>query len=97
MARLLVVLLIAGLIAPLSGQSSPNDQKSQSEMQRQPLRVTPSCERLGSLTLPNATITLARAVEAGAFTPPTPAGGAAPPPPQHRRSPSLRSAAWPQR
>lgn len=74
--RLLLVLLIAGLIAPLSGQSSPNDQTSQSLMQRA-LRAAASCEHLGSLTLPNATITLARAVEAWGFTPPTPAGGAA--------------------
>jgi feruloyl esterase len=34
---------------------------------------------LASLALPNATIALARAVDAGAFTPPIPAGGAAPP------------------
>ena len=33
-----------------------------------------TCESLGSLALPNTTITFARTVEAGAFTPPTPAG-----------------------
>jgi feruloyl esterase len=37
-----------------------------------------SCEGLASLTLPNATITLAQPVDAGAFAPPT-AGGGAPP------------------
>ena len=36
-----------------------------------------TCESLGSLALPNTTITSARTVEAGAFTPPTPAGAAA--------------------
>jgi tannase/feruloyl esterase len=39
-----------------------------------------SCESLASMTLPNTTITLARVVEAGAFTPPPPAGVQAPPP-----------------
>ena len=38
-----------------------------------------SCESLASLTLPSTTITLARIVEAGAFTPPAPAGAPAPP------------------
>jgi feruloyl esterase len=37
-----------------------------------------SCESLASLMLPDATITLARTVDAGAFAPPTPADGAAP-------------------
>ena len=39
-----------------------------------------SCESLASLTLPDATITLAQAVGPGSFTPPTPAGPAAAPP-----------------
>ena len=43
-----------------------------------PLKAAGSCEGLASLTLPNATITLARAVEAGAAVPSTPASGAAP-------------------
>ena len=34
-----------------------------------------SCESLASLALPHATITAARAVDAGAFAPPVPAGG----------------------
>jgi len=36
-----------------------------------------SCESLASLTLPTATITLAKVVDAGAFMPPAPAGGTA--------------------
>src|SRR5579863_9654465 len=40
-----------------------------------PLKATASCEGLASLTLPNATITLARAVDAGAFAPAASAGG----------------------
>src|ERR1700730_15243951 len=36
-----------------------------------------SCESLASLMLPDATITLARTVDAGAFTLPTPADGSA--------------------
>ena len=43
-----------------------------------PLRAATSCEGLASLTLPNATITAAQVVEAGAFAPPGPGGGAAP-------------------
>jgi len=35
-----------------------------------------SCESLASLTLPNATITHAQAIDAGAFTPPAPANAA---------------------
>jgi feruloyl esterase len=62
--RLLLVLLIAGLIGPVFGQSSPNGQTSGPPL-RQQLPVAPaSCEGLASLTLPNATITLARVVEA---------------------------------
>jgi feruloyl esterase len=38
---------------------------------------TRSCESLAPLTLPNTTITLAQAVDAGAFTSPAPATGAA--------------------
>ena len=41
---------------------------------------TRSCESLASLTLPGSTITFAKAVDAGAFTPPAPVGGAAPRP-----------------
>src|ERR1700751_742507 len=37
-----------------------------------------SCESLAALVLPDATITLARTVDAGAFAPPTLADGAAP-------------------
>src|SRR5439155_9831056 len=36
----------------------------------QPLDASGSCEALSALALPNATITLAQAVDAGAFTPP---------------------------
>lgn len=35
-----------------------------------------SCESLASRVFPNATITLARTVDAGTFAPPTPAGAA---------------------
>ena len=38
-----------------------------------------ACESLASLALPNTTITLARAVDAGAFTIPIAAGGTPPP------------------
>ena len=38
----------------------------------------PSCESLASLALPHATITAARAVDAGAFAPPVSAGGRPP-------------------
>jgi feruloyl esterase len=44
-------------------------------MNGEPLKAAGSCEGLASLTMPNATITLARAVDAGAFTP-APADGA---------------------
>jgi feruloyl esterase len=47
-------------------------------IQGQPLKAAGSCEGLASLTLPNATITLAKAVDAGAFAPPNAAGGASP-------------------
>lgn len=77
--RLLLVPLIAALTGPVFGQSSPNGQTSRSLTPPQPLRATASCEALASLTLPNATISLARGVDAGAFTPSAPAGGAAPP------------------
>jgi feruloyl esterase len=45
-----------------------------SVMNGEPLKAATSCERLASLMVPNATITLAQAVDAGAFTP-APAGG----------------------
>jgi tannase/feruloyl esterase len=41
------------------------------------LDAAPPCESLASMTLPNTTITLARFVEAGGFTPPAPAGAPA--------------------
>jgi feruloyl esterase len=76
---LLLILLIAGSIGLVSGQSSPKGPTSGPPIQHQPPRSTASCEGLASLTLPNATITVARAIDAGAFTLPTPAGGTAPP------------------
>ncbi len=45
----------------------------------QTLNPTASCESLASSTLPHTTITRAQAVEAGAFTLPTPAGSTPPP------------------
>jgi feruloyl esterase len=42
--------------------------------------AAPSCESVKALTLPDTTITLAQAVDPGAFTPPVPADGAAVPP-----------------
>jgi len=48
-------------------------------MSARPAAATTSCESLTSLTLPNATITLARPVDAGAFAPADPAGGGAQP------------------
>ena len=44
-----------------------------------PAAATTSCEGLTSLTLPNATVTLARPVDAGAFAPADPAGAGAQP------------------
>jgi len=41
---------------------------------------TGSCESLASLTLPGTTITFAKAVDAGEFTPPVPVGATAPRP-----------------
>ena len=70
-----LLILAAGLTGPVSGQSSPNEQTSQSVIQRPPLSAAASCEGLASLTLPGATITLARAIDAGALTSYTPAGG----------------------
>src|SRR5260370_934255 len=46
-------------------------------MNGEPLKATASCEGLASLTMPNATITLARAVDAGSFTPAPPHGAGA--------------------
>src|SRR5260370_39874847 len=47
---------------------------------RRTLDAAAPCESLTSMTLPNTTITLARFVEAGAFTPPAPAGAPGSPP-----------------
>src|SRR6476660_9880723 len=49
-------------------------------MPRQPLDAATACDKLTSLALPNVTITLAREVAAGAFTPSTEGGGDDPPP-----------------
>src|SRR5688572_24224654 len=72
----LPVLLVAGVIGRMSAQSSQNSQAPPAP--RQALRASASCERLASLSLPDATITVARTVDAGAFTPPPPAGGGVP-------------------
>ena len=48
-------------------------------MPRQPLSAATACDRLTSLALPNVTITLARDVAAGAFTPTSEGGGDDPP------------------
>ena len=64
--RRFLVLLIAGSIGPVSGQSSSTGQTPQ----RQSPGPAASCEGLASLTLPRVAITLARTVDAGAFTPP---------------------------
>ena len=58
---------LAGALSALLLAASMNDQ---------PLEASPSCEGLASLTLPNATITLARMVDAGAFSPIAPPVGA---------------------
>ena len=71
-----LVLLIAALVGPVSGHSALNGQTARSQIQTQSVRTPASCEGLASLTLPGATITLARTVEAGTFTPPAAAGGA---------------------
>jgi feruloyl esterase len=68
--KLLVVLPIVGLIEPVFGQSS---------LSREPLAVASSCEGLASLALPNGTVTIAQAIEAGTFRPPAPAGDTAAP------------------
>src|SRR6059036_3765533 len=46
-------------------------------IQGEPLQAITSCEGLASLALPNATITLAKPVDAGAFVPPGGGGRAA--------------------
>ena len=46
---------------------------------RQPLNASTACDKLTSLALPNVTITLARDVAAGAFTPTSEGGGDDPP------------------
>ncbi|MQA29283.1 MAG: tannase/feruloyl esterase family alpha/beta hydrolase [Luteitalea sp.] len=76
---LLLVLVVASLMSPAPGQSSPAARTSGSPSQRPSFIAAASCKGLASLTLPNATITLARRVDAGAFTPSAPAGSAAPP------------------
>ena len=60
------ILIVVGVFAAADLRSDPTVAAGQ------------SCESLASLMLPNATITLARTVDAGAFAPPTPADGAAP-------------------
>src|ERR1700742_2573290 len=47
---------------------------------RHTLSAATPCDKLASLALPNVTITLARDVAAGAFTPPTEPGADDPPP-----------------
>ena len=47
---------------------------------RQPLSAATACDKLASLALPNVTITLARDVAAGAFTPSADPGSDDPPP-----------------
>jgi feruloyl esterase len=47
---------------------------------REPLAAATACDKLASLALPNVTITLARDVAAGAFTPSTEPGADDPPP-----------------
>jgi len=66
----LLILLVAGWPGPVFGQSFTQSQS---------LRSPASCEGLKSLALPNVTITLAQAVEAGAFALPTPESGVATP------------------
>ena len=65
-SRSLLVLVIAGLLGRPSWHSPLNGQTSEPPIPR----PAASCDRLASLTLPNATITLALAVDAGAFTRP---------------------------
>jgi len=66
----LLILLAAGWTGPAFGQSSTQGRS---------LRSTASCEALKSLALPNATITRAQAVDAGAFALPASEGGGATP------------------
>jgi feruloyl esterase len=75
--RSLSVLLITGLVAPLSGQPPQNERTSGLPTQGQPQTVA-SCEGLAALPVPNVTITLAKAVDAGAFALSPSAGGPAP-------------------
>ena len=74
-----LVLVIASLTGPGSWHSPLNGHTSESSIPSEPPVPPASCEALASLTLPGATITLARMVDAGAFTPPAPTGGATPP------------------
>ena len=59
------VCVVLALLAPAQGR---------------PAAAPASCESLASLRLPNATVTSAAAVAAGAFTPPTAAPGRGVPP-----------------
>jgi len=68
MKHALVTALVAGTLATATMHSELRTTAGQ------------SCESLASLTLPNATITLAQAVGSGSFIPPNPAGPAAAPP-----------------
>ena len=64
--RILAGVLVAGVVAMT--------------LPRQPVSAATSCDKLASLALPNVTITLARDVAAGAFTPSTDPGSDDPPP-----------------
>ena len=73
--KLLLGLLVASVVGHLLGDSSLIGQPAESISQAQPPRAVQSCDSLASLTLPNATITLAQVVSAGApITTPTPGG-----------------------
>src|SRR5688572_22496015 len=65
MSAAAALVFVLGKTTPLSTQAAAAPQSG-----------APSCETLASLTLPNTTITAARSVAAGAFTPPGTPGAA---------------------
>ena len=69
-----LLFVVAGSVAWIAGSAWPSGQGA-SPFSNRVSSGPASCERLLSLTPPNAMITLARVVEAGAFTP-SAAGGA---------------------
>ena len=78
MKHLLTATLIAATAAVAATLTTATAGGEVAAARLAPAAQGTTCESLASLALPNATITLARAVEAGAFAPPVPPGGRPP-------------------